>query len=171
MRVLLAIPLVQIQFKQHLVFLVSLTKLCSILICLLLLSARPRILETTYGPLYQAAGTTFTLQCTFTGPSSVVQIWSLNGVPLIPSQDSSLSLGADGSLTVLNAQEQYSGEYVCNVTTGYSFDSARVSVFIGSKLHCSVMLLHVAVHHMLFPLSMAAVLCSWLLLIHVELSP
>ena len=68
----------------------------------------------------------------------MVQIWSLNGVPLIPSQDSSLSLGSDGSLTVLNAQEQYSGEYVCNVTTGYSFDFARVSVFIGSKLHCSV---------------------------------
>ena len=63
----------------------------------------------------------------------MVQIWTLNGVPLIPSQDPNLSLAVDGNLTVLNSQEQYSGEYVCNVTTRFSFDLARVTVLIGSK--------------------------------------
>lgn len=71
--------------------------------------------------------------CSFSGPPSVVQRWSLNEIPLIPSADPNLSVSPDGTLTVTAPGEEYSGEYVCNVTTSYSFDFTRIVVFVGSK--------------------------------------
>ncbi len=112
------------------------TYLRSSLMCLSYLSfpaERPQILDATYGPVYIQVGTTFSLLCSFSGPPSVVQVWSLNGAPLSPSTDPNLSITPDGTLTVTGPQEQYSGEYVCNVTTSYSFDFVRITVFVGSK--------------------------------------
>ncbi len=94
---------------------------------------RPQILDATYGPVYVEVGTTFSLVCSFSGPLSVVQVWSLNGAPLSANTDPNLSITPDGTLTVAGPQEQYSGEYVCNVTTSYSFDFIRITVFVGSK--------------------------------------
>jgi len=93
----------------------------------------PQITDATYGPLYLEVGTSFTLACSYNGPPSVVQVWSLNGTPLNPTSDPSLSIGPGGSLTVTTPGTQYSGEYVCNVTTSFAFDLVRISVFVGSK--------------------------------------
>ncbi len=94
---------------------------------------RPQILDATNGPVYIEVATSFSLVCSFSGPPSVVQSWSLNGMPLMPSVDPSLSMSPDGTLTVTAPGEQFSGEYVCNVTTSYSFDFVRIMVFVGSK--------------------------------------
>lgn len=94
---------------------------------------RPRIISATNGPVYIEVGTSFSLVCSFTGPPSVVQTWSLNEVALMPSVDLNLSVSSGGTLSVTAPGEQYSGEYVCNVTTSYSFDFVRIMVFVGSK--------------------------------------
>ena len=97
----------------------------------------PRVASLTVDPApILPTGTTFTILCSVEDPPAPFSIhWYWNGI-LVPSTDSrfQMSMGEDsGTLTVYSPDQSYSGVYTCNVSTGYTFNSAQVTVTIGCK--------------------------------------
>ena len=96
-------------------------------------TAPPRITQATTTPLYLTIGTPFTLDCVWTGPPNSAQSWYLNGTLLSPTRDPRLQTWPNGSLTVSNPSESYTGVYTCNISTGLEFVTSQVRVTVGGK--------------------------------------
>ena len=99
----------------------------------LLYTAPPRITQATTTPIYLTVGTPFTLDCMWTGPPNSVQSWYLNGTLLSLTRDPRLQTWPNGSLTVSNPSESYTGVYLCNISTVFEFVTSQVSVTVGGK--------------------------------------
>ena len=95
--------------------------------------APPSITQATTTPLYLNVGSPFTLDCVWTGSPSTVQSWYLNRTLLSPSSDPRLQTWPNGSLTVSNPSESYTGIYLCNVSNAFEFVTSQVSVTVGGK--------------------------------------
>jgi hypothetical protein len=96
----------------------------------------PRVTSLTVSPSpILSSGTTFTIVCSVSHPPAPFSIrWYQNGT-LIPPADSRFQMvtgESSGTLTVYSPDQSYSAVYTCNVTTGYAFDTAQVTVTVGS---------------------------------------
>ena len=97
-------------------------------------SAPPSITQATTSPIYTLVGSPFTLDCVWTGPPNSIQSWYLNGTLLSPSSDFRLQTWPNGSLTVSNPTESYTGTYMCNVSTPFQFVTSQVLVTVGGNV-------------------------------------
>ena len=93
--------------------------------------APPQITATTSTPQYFLVGTSFTLDCTFSGPPNTFLNWYLNNTLLSSSTDQQVQILSNGSLAIANPTTSYSGVYTCNVSTSATFITAQISLTVG----------------------------------------